>query len=41
MHSQVGNVVQLRLSGSTDVLLNMLYAAALLTGKAKALCDDP
>ncbi|NED22410.1 hypothetical protein G3I31_30985 [Streptomyces sp. SID9913] len=40
VHSQVGNVVQLKLSSSTDVLLNMLYVAALLTGKAKTLYDE-
>lgn len=39
VHSQVDNVVQLRLSTSTEVLLNMLYAATLLTGRAKGLYD--
>lgn len=39
VHSQVGNVVQLRLSSSTEVLLNMLYMTTLLTGKAKGLYD--
>ncbi|WLQ69380.1 hypothetical protein [Streptomyces glycanivorans] len=40
VESQVGNVVQVRLSSSTDVLLNMLYAATQLTARAKALYDD-
>ncbi|MFI5689127.1 hypothetical protein [Streptomyces sp. NPDC051636] len=39
VHSQVGNVVQIRLSSSTEVLLNMLYMTTLLTTKAKALYD--
>jgi hypothetical protein len=39
VHSQVGNVVQVRLSSSTEVLLNMLYMTTLLTGKAKGLYD--
>ncbi|MGC0208434.1 hypothetical protein [Streptomyces levis] len=37
--SQVDNVVQLRLPTSTEVLLNMLHAATLLTGRAKGLHD--
>ncbi|WDO11255.1 hypothetical protein ME763_37725 (plasmid) [Streptomyces murinus] len=39
VHSQVGNVVQVRLSSSTEVLLNMLSMTTLLTGKAKKLYD--
>ncbi|GAA3264520.1 hypothetical protein GCM10010469_34200 [Streptomyces labedae] len=39
VHSQVGNVVQVRLSSSTEVLHNMLYMATILTGRAKQLYD--
>lgn len=39
VYSQVGNVVQVRLSSSTEVLLNMLSMTTLLTGKAKKLYD--
>ncbi|MFE3247252.1 hypothetical protein [Streptomyces sp. NPDC059209] len=39
VHSQVGNVVQLRLSSSTEVLLNMVYMTTQLIGKAKRLYD--
>ena len=39
-HDREGNVVQLRLTGSSDALLDLTYYAAAMTGKARALFEE-